>query len=115
MSDTPTAMQPSTPPSRKGTVVLTVLLTLACVFIFEGLGGFDAARLHRTKKGGRGAPPPARARPAPLHKEAPPRDMERPEAGMGPPPPSTNKQTPPPTTPTTGGGNRNPTHPPSLQ
>jgi hypothetical protein len=35
MSDTPTVMQPSTPPSRKGTVVLTVLLTLACVFIFE--------------------------------------------------------------------------------
>jgi uncharacterized membrane protein YhiD involved in acid resistance len=37
MSDTPTPMQPSTPPSRKGTVVFTVLLTLVSVFIFEKL------------------------------------------------------------------------------
>jgi hypothetical protein len=33
MSDTPAQV----PPSRKGPVVLTVLLTLACVFIFEKL------------------------------------------------------------------------------
>ncbi len=76
MSDTPTAMQPSTPPSRKGTVVLTVLLTLACVFIFEKLVVLMPPRSYAEQMRRWEALQSARERRDHLYEEALQRDME---------------------------------------